>query len=92
MPKCPKHISSPVQPGLLRRMSVVNSSRGGERVVGIDNLSDAYDPRLKEWRLAQLQQLPGFEFHAIDICDRAALRNCFKMPRKEIQARRRLLV
>ena len=27
----------------------------GHEVVGIDNVNDAYDVRLKEWRLAQLQ-------------------------------------
>jgi len=27
----------------------------GHRVVGIDNLNDAYDVRLKEWRLSQLK-------------------------------------
>ncbi len=27
----------------------------GHEVVGIDNLNDAYNPRLKEWRLEQLR-------------------------------------
>ena len=27
----------------------------GHAVVGVDNLNDAYDPRLKHWRLDQLQ-------------------------------------
>lgn len=42
-------------------------------VVGIDNLNDAYDVRLKEWRLAQLQGRRNFLFHRLDIADRAAL-------------------
>jgi len=42
----------------------------GHRVVGIDNLNDAYDVRLKHWRLDRLLQRDGFTFHAIDICDR----------------------
>ena len=29
--------------------------QAGHAVVGVDNLNDAYDPRLKRWRLAQLQ-------------------------------------
>ena len=46
-------------------------------MVGIDNLNDAYDVRLKQWRLAQLQGKPGFEFHQLDICDRAGLGELF---------------
>lgn len=45
----------------------------GHSVVGLDNLNDAYDPRLKEWRLAQLRELPGFRFVAVDIADNSAL-------------------
>ena len=46
---------------------------GGHRVLGVDNLNDAYDTRLKTWRLAQLEGQPGFEFHRVDIVDRPAL-------------------
>ena len=42
-------------------------------VIGIDNLNDAYDVRLKHWRLAQLQGRPGFEFHHLDILNREGL-------------------
>jgi UDP-glucuronate 4-epimerase len=45
----------------------------GHTVVGLDNLNDAYDVRLKEWRLARLQNRPGFEFYKVDVCDRGAL-------------------
>ncbi len=45
----------------------------GRAVVGIDNLNDAYDVRLKQWRLARLQPRAGFTFHRLDITDRAAL-------------------
>lgn len=45
----------------------------GHQVVGVDNLNDAYDPRLKEWRLGQLQQHPRFAFQRLDIGDLAAL-------------------
>ena len=48
------------------------------RVVGIDNLNDAYDVRLKEWRLSQLKGKPGLEFHQLDICHRPALRQLFE--------------
>jgi UDP-glucuronate 4-epimerase len=34
----------------------------GAEVVGLDNLNNAYDPRMKEYRLSRLQQIPGFSF------------------------------
>lgn len=49
----------------------------GHTVVGIDNLNDAYDVRLKHWRLSLLKGKPGFEFHRLDICDRDGLRRLF---------------
>jgi len=45
----------------------------GHEVVGMDNVNDAYDVRLKHWRLARLEGRPGFEFHRLDIADRRAL-------------------
>jgi UDP-glucuronate 4-epimerase len=42
----------------------------GERVVGVDNLNDYYDPRLKQARLALLARDPGFSFRGVDIADR----------------------
>jgi UDP-glucuronate 4-epimerase len=45
----------------------------GHTVVGVDNLNDAYDVRLKEWRLNRLRDRPGFRFHPVEISDRAAL-------------------
>jgi UDP-glucuronate 4-epimerase len=53
----------------------------GRRVVGLDNLNDAYDVRLKEWRLRQLEGRPGFEFQRVDICDREALSRVFGGPK-----------
>ncbi len=50
----------------------------GHRVVGIDNLNDAYDVQLKEWRLSQLKGKPGLEFHQLDIYHRPALRQLFE--------------
>lgn len=51
----------------------------GHTVVGVDNLNDAYDVRLKQWRLAQLEGKPGFEFDKLDICDRDGLRRLFSV-------------
>ncbi|MDA2936972.1 GDP-mannose 4,6-dehydratase [Acidobacteria bacterium AH-259-A15] len=40
----------------------------GHDVVGADNLNDAYDVRLKHWRLEELQDQPEFKFRQLDIC------------------------
>ncbi|MCJ7706297.1 MAG: GDP-mannose 4,6-dehydratase, partial [Anaerolineales bacterium] len=45
----------------------------GHTIVGLDNLNDAYDRRLKDWRLKRLQDRQGFTFHRVDISDRPAL-------------------
>jgi nucleoside-diphosphate-sugar epimerase len=42
-------------------------------VVGVDDLNDAYDPRLKAWRLARLRGLPGFSFVQADVTDLEAM-------------------
>lgn len=49
----------------------------GDRIVGIDNLNEAYDRRLKDWRLARLRKQEGFDFVEGDICDRAELDRAF---------------
>ncbi len=50
----------------------------GHLVVGVDSLNDAYDPRLKQWRLDRLQPQRNFRFHRLDITDRAALEELFE--------------
>ncbi|GIL38729.1 SDR family NAD(P)-dependent oxidoreductase [Roseiterribacter gracilis] len=42
----------------------------GDRVIGVDNLNDYYDPALKRARLAQLDGRDGFTFVQADIADR----------------------
>jgi UDP-glucuronate 4-epimerase len=49
----------------------------GRAVVGVDNLSDYYDPRLKEARLAALAPLPAFAFERLDLSDADAVRGLF---------------
>lgn len=41
----------------------------GHQVVGIDNMNDAYDVRMKEYRLKKLQDHSGFYFHKADISE-----------------------
>lgn len=42
----------------------------GHTVTGVDNVNDAYDVRLKEYRLKRLSAMPGFTFRKVDISDR----------------------
>lgn len=49
----------------------------GHAVVGIDNLNDYYDVRLKEWRRDQLLAYPNFKFVEADLEDQAALAAVF---------------
>jgi UDP-glucuronate 4-epimerase len=45
----------------------------GHTVTGIDNMNDAYDPRMKDYRLRKLETTPGFTFVRADISDREAM-------------------
>jgi UDP-glucuronate 4-epimerase len=49
----------------------------GEAVVGVDDLNDYYDPRLKDARLARLAPREGFSFEKLDIADRAGMERLF---------------
>jgi len=49
----------------------------GHEVVGVDNLNDAYDVRLKDWRLARLQGRQGFVFERVDIAQFEGLQAIF---------------
>ncbi len=50
----------------------------GHTVVGLDDLNHTYDIRLKSWRLDQITQCQKFQFHKLDIADRAAVRTLFE--------------
>ena len=47
--------------------------KDGHTVAGVDNLNEAYDPRIKEYRLKRLQGLPGFTFHKLDISEKSII-------------------
>ncbi|MCC5840577.1 MAG: SDR family NAD(P)-dependent oxidoreductase [Opitutales bacterium] len=49
----------------------------GHTVVGIDNLNDYYDVRLKHWRRAEIENHPACHFFELDIEDRARLEALF---------------
>ena len=52
--------------------------RAGKRVVGLDNLNEYYDVRLKNARLCQLDQHKNFEFIRGELNDREAIASLFK--------------
>jgi UDP-glucuronate 4-epimerase len=47
----------------------------GHTVAGVDNLNDAYDVRMKEYRLERLQSQQGFTFEQLDISDWEAVQS-----------------
>jgi UDP-glucuronate 4-epimerase len=49
----------------------------GDEVVGLDNLNDYYDVRLKYARLDQLKTRPGFTFRKLDLADREGMKELF---------------
>jgi NAD(P)-dependent dehydrogenase (short-subunit alcohol dehydrogenase family) len=53
----------------------------GREVVGLDNVNDYYDPRLKEARLDILGRQPGFTFVKMNLTDRAAMKALFRQHR-----------
>jgi UDP-glucuronate 4-epimerase len=53
----------------------------GDSVVGLDNLNDYYDVRLKQARLARLQALRGFAFEHLDIASEEGIDELFTQHR-----------
>lgn len=49
----------------------------GHAVVGVDDMNDAYDTRLKDYRLARLRERPSFVFHETDVARPEPLRALF---------------
>lgn len=50
----------------------------GYEVVGLDNMNDYYDPKLKEYRLDQLTPYEKFKFVKMDLCDREDVATLFE--------------
>jgi UDP-glucuronate 4-epimerase len=49
----------------------------GDEVVGLDNLNDYYDVRIKEARLTRLDGRPGWRFEKLDLTDREGVAALF---------------
>ncbi len=45
----------------------------GHELVGVDEMNDAYDMRMKEYRLERLRGQSGFRFERLDVADRSAV-------------------
>lgn len=56
----------------------------GYEVLGIDNLNDYYDVKLKEVRLKLLEPFTNFKFEKIDLADRTAMEKIFAAFKPEI--------
>ena len=54
------------------------------QVIGIDNMNDYYDVRLKEQRLEELQQYPTFNFIKGNIADRQLINETFALYQPQI--------
>lgn len=54
--------------GFIARRLIEKLTDRGDEVVGIDNLNDAYDVRLKYWRLEYLKKCANFSFVKDDLC------------------------
>ncbi|MHC5733066.1 MAG: GDP-mannose 4,6-dehydratase, partial [Nostoc sp.] len=50
----------------------------GDTVVGLDNLNDYYDVKLKCDRLQQLQENKNFRFYKLDLADRESIAKLFR--------------
>jgi UDP-glucuronate 4-epimerase len=50
----------------------------GDEVVGVDNVNDYYDVRLKEARLARLEPRPGFRLERLELADRDGVEQLFR--------------
>ncbi len=56
----------------------------GAEVIGIDNLNDYYDVKLKQARLQKLESYKNFLFSKADIADMDVMRKIFKEKEPEI--------
>ena len=55
----------------------------GDEVIGLDNLNDYYDVRLKAARLARLEGRPGFRAVRLDLADRSGMAALFERERPQ---------
>jgi UDP-glucuronate 4-epimerase len=50
----------------------------GEKIIGIDNHNDYYDPKIKDARYKKLSENPNYEHFRVDLIDKDSLEKIFK--------------
>lgn len=63
--------------GFIGMHTCISLLQRGDEVVGVDNLNDYYDVRLKKNRLEQLAAYDSFSFHKLDISDNSSVETLF---------------
>lgn len=58
----------------------------GHEAIGIDNLNDYYDVKLKQARLAELEPADNFQFYQLDLADRSGIADLFERIKPETVA------
>lgn len=53
-------------------------AKSGKDVVGIDNMNDYYDVKIKDYRLKNLKKLENFTFYKVDIENKKSIENIVK--------------
>ncbi len=56
----------------------------GDEVLGLDNVNDYYDVRLKHARMARLDGKRGYEFVKLDVSDRDAMEHVFAQQKPDV--------
>jgi UDP-glucuronate 4-epimerase len=56
----------------------------GHKIVGVDEINDYYDVKLKKNRLKILEKQKNFKFFKLNICNKKKLYDCFKKNKCEI--------
>lgn len=62
----------------------VLTSEPSAKVIGLDSMNDYYDVRIKEARLAELQQFPDYTFVKGNLADKALITSIFEQYHPEI--------
>jgi nucleoside-diphosphate-sugar epimerase len=64
------HYLVPGAAGFIGARTIEMLLAAGHTVLGVDNMNDSYDVRMKEYRLKKLRALDGFSFKKLDIANR----------------------
>ena len=64
--------------GFIGSMLSLKLLERGDKVIGVDNHNDYYDPKIKDARLERLSKYPNYQHHKVDLSDQKKLENIFK--------------